>query len=135
MFNIYGPGQDLSNLRQGMVSIYLAQAIKNKKIKVKGSLNRIRDFVYIDDVVDIWIKALHKNIKNETINISTGIPVSVKELLVSIKTLIPKVKIIQASSTRGDQYRSVGDSKKLKKIFNHKFIPLKKGLNKFIKSI
>ena len=58
MFNIYGPGQDLSNLRQGMVSIYLAQAIKNKKIKVKGSLNRIRDFVYIDDVVDIWIKSI-----------------------------------------------------------------------------
>ena len=28
MFNVYGPGQDLSNLKQGMVSIYLAQAIK-----------------------------------------------------------------------------------------------------------
>ena len=31
MFNVYGPGQDLNNLKQGMVSIYLAQAIKNKK--------------------------------------------------------------------------------------------------------
>ena len=135
MFNIYGPGQDLSNLRQGMVSIYLAQAIKNRKIMVKGSLNRIRDFVYIDDVVDIWVKSINKNIKNETINISSGIPVSVKNLLESIKILIPKTKIIKASSTRGDQFRSVGDSKKLKKIFNHKFTPLKKGLEKFIKSI
>ena len=31
MFNVYGPGQDLTNLKQGMVSIYLAQAIKEKK--------------------------------------------------------------------------------------------------------
>ena len=32
MFNVYGPGQDLNNLRQGMVSIYLAQALKIKKL-------------------------------------------------------------------------------------------------------
>ena len=40
--------QDLSNLRQGMVSIYLAQAIKNKKILVIGGQheNRTRDFIY-----------------------------------------------------------------------------------------
>ena len=36
MFNVYGPGQDLNNLRQGMVSIYLAQALKNKKSYSKG---------------------------------------------------------------------------------------------------
>ena len=63
MFNVYGPGQDLNNLRQGMVSIYLAQAIKSKKIIVKGSFKRIRDFIYIDDVVDIWIKSLKKKYK------------------------------------------------------------------------
>ena len=40
-----------------MVSIYLAQALKNNKIIVKGSLNRFRDFVHIDDVVDCWIRA------------------------------------------------------------------------------
>ena len=32
LFNVYGPGQNLRNLRQGMVSIYLAQAIKNHPI-------------------------------------------------------------------------------------------------------
>ena len=35
MFNVYGPGQDLNNLKQGMVSIYLAQAIKSSKIIIK----------------------------------------------------------------------------------------------------
>ncbi len=135
MFNVYGPGQDLKNLRQGMVSIYLAQAIKRKKIIVKGSLNRVRDFVYIDDVVDIWIKSIYKNIKNETINLSTGRETSIKELLILIKKLIPETKIIKNNSTRGDQLNSVGDSKKLIKIFRHSFVPLETGLKKFFKSV
>ena len=31
IFNVYGPGQNLSNLQQGMVSIYLAQALEKGK--------------------------------------------------------------------------------------------------------
>ena len=135
MFNVYGPGQDLNNLRQGMVSIYLAQAIKSKKIIVKGSLKRIRDFVYIDDVVDIWIKSINKNINNETINLCTGEATSVKNVLTLIKKLVQDTKIIKYRSTRGDQQNSVGDTKRLVKIFKHKFIPLEVGLNKFLKSI
>jgi len=135
MFNVYGPGQDLSNLRQGMVSIYLAQALKNKKIIVKGSLNRIRDFIYIDDVVKIWVKSLNNNISNQTINLSSGKPTSVKKLLSEIRLLIPGTKIIKASATRGDQFRAVGNSRKLNKIFKYKFTPLRIGLRKFLKSI
>ena len=135
MFNVYGPGQDLSNLRQGMVSIYLAQALKNKKIIVKGSLNRIRDFIYIDDVVKIWVKSLNNNISNQTINLSSGKPTSVKKLLSEIRLLIPGTKIIKASATRGDQFRAVGNSRKLNKIFKYKFTPLRTGLRKFLKSI
>ena len=135
MFNVYGPGQDLNNLRQGMLSIYLAQALKNKKIIVKGSLNRIRDFIYIDDVVKIWVKSLNNNIYNQTINLSSGEPTSVKKLLNEIKILLPGTKIIKASSTRGDQFRAVGNPKKLNKIFKHKFTSLRTGLSKFLKSI
>ena len=73
MFNVYGPGQDMKNLKQGMVSIYLAQALKNKRIVVKGSLNRVRDFIYIDDVVDAWFKDIARNIlKDQGQNPDTG---------------------------------------------------------------
>ena len=36
--------QNMRDLRQGMVSIYLSQALSSDKIKVKGSLNRRRNF-------------------------------------------------------------------------------------------
>ena len=58
MFNVYGPGQDLLNEKQGMVSIYLSVLLKKNKIIVKGSTSRFRDLIYIDDVVDIWIEGI-----------------------------------------------------------------------------
>ena len=38
LFNVYGR-QNLKNMSQGMISIYLAQALYNKKVVVKGSLD------------------------------------------------------------------------------------------------
>ena len=74
MFNVYGPGQDLLNEKQGMVSIYLSSLIKKNKIIVKGSTSRFRDLIYIDDVVDIWIEGIkNKKMKNKKkINLGTG---------------------------------------------------------------
>ena len=48
LFNVYGPGQNLSNMRQGMVSIFLAQAFKSKSILIKGSADRFRDMIYMN---------------------------------------------------------------------------------------
>ena len=69
MFNVYGPGQDMENMKQGMVSIFLSQAIKSNTVVVKGSLDRLRDFLYIDDVVDAWYEAaMNENLTNMEIN-------------------------------------------------------------------
>jgi len=90
LFNVYGPGQDLKNLNQGMFSIYLAQAIKSKKIKITGSLNRYRDFVFISDVVDALILP-PKNKKIWIFNIGSGKKIKVKKIIKLIqKNLKPK---------------------------------------------
>jgi UDP-glucose 4-epimerase len=58
LFNVYGPGQNLTNLRQGMASIYLAYLLRGEPIHVKGSLDRYRDMVHVSDVVEAWLAAL-----------------------------------------------------------------------------
>lgn len=81
-FNIYGIGQDLNNYQQGMLSIYIAQAVF-KKIIVKGSENRIRDFVNID-YVKMHIEKIIKLRKfdNQILNFGTGKKISVKKFLI-----------------------------------------------------
>ncbi|MDD5298977.1 MAG: NAD-dependent epimerase/dehydratase family protein [Gallionella sp.] len=116
MFNVYGPGQDLSNLRQGMVSIYLAQALASGQIEVKGNVERFRDFVYIDDVVETWFRAAtYSSALGKTLNVGTGVKTTVGELLEHICTLIPGSSYYVQGATPGDQSGIYADVTQLKK--------------------
>jgi UDP-glucose 4-epimerase len=137
MFNVYGPGQNLENLRQGMVSIFVSYALKNKAIPVKGSLNRFRDFVFIDDVVDIWCdfeKTLDDNLY--IINIGNGTKTTVNNLLSTIQNHIPNLCWNEIDGTPGDQFGIYCDNNLLKKIYNkNKFINLELGLSRYIEKL
>ena len=137
MFNVYGPGQNMENLKQGMISIYLAQALKNKKIMIKGSLNRVRDFIFIKDVVEIWFRASQYNLSmNQIINVGSGIPTKVKKVIEIIKKKINGTKHFISNGTVGDQYFVCSDNKILKKKLRfNKFISLEDGLETFISSL
>ena len=104
MFNVYGPGQDLSNNCQGMVSIYLAQALDTGTIEVRGALERFRDLVYIDDVVEVWIRAGLVDVAlGETYNVATGVRTTVADLLEQLCVLIPGSSHQVLPGTPGDQ--------------------------------
>ena len=121
MFNVYGPGQNLENMRQGMVSIFLSQAIKNKKISIKGSLSRFRDFIYIDDVVESWYRAsFYDGALNQAINIGTGEKTTVNELVEIIKSITQVDEISIQEGTPCDQLGIYSDVTKLNKILNVK---------------
>jgi len=134
MFNVYGPGQDMSNLRQGMVSIFLAQALAKGLIEVKGSLDRFRDFIYIDDVVDAWFKAAtqHSSL-GQTFNIGTGVRTTVGDLLDQICLLVPGSRYFVQGATPGDQSGIYADTDALQNILGViTFTPLNVGLPKFV---
>ena len=136
MFNVYGPGQDFSNMKQGMVSIFLSQALKSKKIIVKGSLDRFRDFIHIDDVVELWIKTMKTKEEGfHELNIGSGKKTSVEELLKYINEVLGPLDIELEGSTPGDQMGIFSDNSKIKKMFKKKnFIGLDQGINHVLKS-
>jgi UDP-glucose 4-epimerase len=133
MFNVYGPGQDLSNLRQGMVSIYLSQALKSGNIQVKGSLNRYRDFIHVSDVVDCWYKAASDtNVRNIAINIGTGKRTTVESLLNKICSHIPNSQYFVTESTPGDQNGIYANNEQLKNLLGKDhFIDIDNGFADF----
>lgn len=115
LFNVYGPGQNLKNLRQGMVSIFLAQAFKNKFILIKGSGDRFRDMIYIDDVVEAFIKSLNANVDFRIYNVSTGTKTTVSEVINSIKGMFfDNLKIQYDGETPGDIFGIYGDNNLIK---------------------
>lgn len=55
--NTYGPRQHLRSNKQGFVGIFLRRAINEEKITIFGDGSQVRDFNYIDDVVNAFLLA------------------------------------------------------------------------------
>ena len=133
MFNVYGPGQDMTNLRQGMVSIYLAQALTNKHIVVKGSLERFRDFIYIDDVVEAWFRAAtFAGVVGNTINIGTGVRTTVAQVLEAVKANVVGTTVEVTDPTPGDQNGIFADTTRMRALLGMSdFVQLADGVKRF----
>jgi UDP-glucose 4-epimerase len=139
LFNVYGPGQNLINMKQGMVSIFLAQAFGNQHIHVKGSPERFRDFIYIEDVVKAFIKT--ESVLNQgeqyLFNVCSGVKTTVGELVNDItKQFNDKISTKFEGSTPGDQFGIYGSPVKMHDILGDwDKIQLKNGIKAFVESV
>lgn len=116
LFNTYGIGQNLRNLKQGMASIYLAMAINDHRIVVKGSKDRFRDFVYIDDVVEAIVKSLDRMENYDVFNVCTGKATTVETVVKTICDFLPyEVQVEYTEGTPGDQFGIFGDNEKIQR--------------------
>lgn len=104
LFNVYGPGQNMANLRQGMVSIFMAMMIADNRIHVKGAPDRYRDFVNINDVVDAFLLCLdNPDSRGGIFNIAGSGKVTVGQLIEKMVALHPHVVDVKfEGSTAGD---------------------------------
>jgi UDP-glucose 4-epimerase len=55
--NIYGPRQLIKHNRQGFIGWFIRLALEDKEIPVFGDGSQIRDFVYVDDAVEAFLRA------------------------------------------------------------------------------
>ena len=137
LFNVYGPGQDLKNLKQGMLSIYLDQLINSNKIEVTGSEDRYRDFVYIDDVLSALV--INPKEKYEIFNVGTGKKSTVSEiikiLVFGLKKNMNEIKINYSKNDSFDVFGSVANITKIKNRGWRPKISLKIGVSKTLKSL
>lgn len=134
MFSVYGPGQDMENMRQGMVSIYLKMALRTGCVHVKGSLDRYRDFIYIDDVVDVWHRAMRVEGNDSYIlNVGTGVRTTVESVLSEIASCVPGVSWVTEAGTAGDQHGIYAETTQLRDVLGiSTFTSMKNGMKKFV---
>lgn len=84
--NAYGPRQK-SSKESGVVAIFNNAMKNNEPINIYGDGEQIRDFIYIEDIANICIKAINSNVENEIINFSTNKGVSLNQLFKVMKSL------------------------------------------------
>jgi UDP-glucose 4-epimerase len=118
-FNVYGPGQNMKNMKQGMASIYMSYLMKDVPVVVKGSLDRFRDFIYVDDLLDVLVKSESCTATHDEIfNVGAGTKTTVLELLRAMLKAFHKDDfsrwVIVQGSTPGDIKGFTADVSKLK---------------------
>jgi dTDP-glucose 4,6-dehydratase len=95
-FNTYGPRQSA----RAVIPTIITQALKFNKIKL-GSLHPTRDFNYVDDTVNGFIKISESpNTIGEVINVGTGKDVSIGELVNKIMSIMGKQLEIETDDQR-----------------------------------
>jgi UDP-glucose 4-epimerase len=80
-FNIYGPNQDSQRLHPALVPYLLKCIINNETPILHSDGNQQRDYVFIDDVISLFKILIFHEPLNDTINLSSGSVISVKEIV------------------------------------------------------
>ena len=126
--NVYGPGQKPLG-----ENILIARALAHMKdgepFKINGDGEQLRDWVYVEDVVDANVAALLSS-ADGTFNISTGIGISVNEVVERLRAIVGSHEVIEHNPPNEGELRSVIlDSKLAKKTLGWQaVIPLELGL-------
>jgi len=81
MYNVYGPRQALDNPYQGVLGIFLGNLLRGEPLTIYGDGEQSRDFVYVGDVADAWLKALESPAAyGGVFNLGSGRETSINEL-------------------------------------------------------
>ena len=135
--NVYGPGQSLTNPYTGILSIFSSLIRSNQAINIFEDGEESRDFVYISDVVDAFLKAVTQPLQENLIcNIGSGESISVHHV---VKTLGEMFNLnVQSKITGefriGDIRHSCANLELARKTLG--FIPLvnfESGIREFVK--
>ncbi len=138
-FTVYGPWgrPDMSLFK------FTKNILENKEIEVYNKGNHIRDFTYIDDVVESIIKlikripkkAKNSNARYRVVNIGGSNPITLKQFIKEIESQLNKKSIQKLLKLQpGDIIKTSASTKKLEKLI--KFKPKKNykyGIGKFVK--
>lgn len=81
--NVYGPRQDPHG-EAGVVAIFCSALLDGRQGKIFGDGTAVRDYVFVDDVVDAFVRASGDAGNGRRFNIGTGVGTSVRELHTAI---------------------------------------------------
>ncbi len=78
--NIYGRARGLER-PQGVIEHWMHQIAEERPIAVWGDLSVVRDFVHIDDMIEVLMRALTYEGEHDIFNVGTGVGTSLAQIL------------------------------------------------------
>ena len=127
--NPYGCRQNPSG-SQGAISVFLGRVVQNKPIEVWGDGEVVRDYIFIDDLVDGIYKASFKKTLSKIFNLGSGEGRSLNEVIQVIRSVVGREVIVNYTDSRSFDVNKIWlDVSRAKKQLSWcPRIPLEKGI-------
>ena len=81
LFNVYGPRSRTSGTYGAVFGVFLAQKLAGKPLTVVGDGMQTRDFTFVTDVADAFMRAAASDCTGEIFNIGSGNTYSINQLV------------------------------------------------------
>jgi len=116
--NVYGPRQDPHG-EAGVVAIFINALLAGQPTVVFGDGSNTRDYVFVDDVVDAFVRASGSPGSGQRFNIGTGVETSDRKLHSVVAGVIGAPDDPQSAPARlGDLKRSCLDARKAEMVLS-----------------
>ncbi|PBJ27593.1 UDP-glucose 4-epimerase [Pseudomonas sp. ACN8] len=119
-FNIFGPRQDPSSPYSGVISIFSERALKGLPITVFGDGEQTRDFVYVEDLVDLLVQAIEMpQVEVGAVNVGWNQATTLKQMLEALEAVVGKLPPVSYGPARsGDIRHSRANNRRLLERFS-----------------
>lgn len=119
------------SMKQGVINIAMTKALRNETLQIWGDGNDKKDYIYVEDFVDILFRLLDQGVSNHVINIGSGTLLSVNEITEAVHTLVPNFKAEHSAAQQFDASHFELNTDKLRSLIgDYQFTSFKEGLNK-----
>ena len=137
LFATYGPTHKPSK-SQGVLNAMMTQLADGNDVIVKGSADRVRDMVYVDDTAGALVSSLlSKEAHGKIMNVGTGQGSTVRDMIYFIAEAMGKrredINIKEVEGVPGDPFISVADISLIQKTIGFKpQVSLREGVARLV---
>ncbi|MFN8642945.1 MAG: NAD-dependent epimerase/dehydratase family protein [Candidatus Binatia bacterium] len=92
--NPYGPRQQIHHNRYCMVGWFIRQALEDRTIQVFGDGLQRRDYVYIDDLAEAFLRsAIAREAVGGVVNIGSGVPTRFRDMVETVVDVVGRGRV------------------------------------------
>lgn len=92
--NPYGPRQQIKHDKYSLVGWFVRQAMEDKTIRVFGEGRQLRDYIFVDDVVEALLRcAATEQVAGETVNLGTGVGTHFRDMVSTVVAQVGRGRV------------------------------------------
>ena len=118
-------------MKQGVINIAIEKALRKEPLQIWGDGEGKKDYIYVEDFVEILFKLLAKGVHSEVLNVASGQLLSVNKIAETTRKLVPNFVANHSAAQQSDaSHFELNTDKLLNLIGDYQFTPFEDGLQK-----